>query len=72
MGTETSQYRQERKETSTPSVAASERGLAQTAGAFTTRAVWVPAGLWGDPAGVRTGRELQRPRLAEVFRKAPP
>ena len=29
-GTETSQYLQEKKETSIPSVAASERGLAQT------------------------------------------
>ena len=32
-GTETSQYPEEEKEKSTPSVAASERGLAQTRGA---------------------------------------
>ena len=32
-GTETSQYPEEKKETSTPSVAASERGPAQTEGA---------------------------------------
>ncbi len=31
-GTETSQYLEEEKETSIPSVAASERGTAQTAG----------------------------------------
>jgi hypothetical protein len=48
-GTETSQYPQEGKETSTPSVAASERGLAQTTGVTpwgcrTTSRTWTGSG----------------------------
>jgi hypothetical protein len=55
-GTETSQYLQERKSTETPSVAASESGLAQT----------VP--FWGGVAGVN--QELQRLPAAEESGKA--
>src|SRR5438067_253110 len=52
-GTETSQYPEEKKETSTPSVAASERGPAQTTG---TR----PGGVVGPAVRLRVG---QRNRL---------
>ena len=49
-GTETSKYLQERKSTETPSVVASERGIAQT----------VP-GFWGGVVGPRRGTaEIRR------------
>ena len=46
-GSETSQYLQEQKSTEIPSVVASERGRAQTAGSNTDRVVGLPQGLPG-------------------------
>ena len=52
-GTETSKYLQEKKSIEIPSVAASERGLAQT------RVTTVILGLWGPNVGlVRGNRRL--------------
>ena len=59
MGTETSQYRQERKAIATPLVAASERGIAQT---YHLRMI----GVWDAI------RELERERLAERLWKGRP
>ena len=68
-GTETSKYLQESKETSTPSVAASERGSAQTdvvssVGALPYRGRGTHT---GDPANPK---ELQRVYLDERHGKA--
>ena len=48
-GTETSKYPQEKKSIEIPSVAASERGLAQT------EVTLVTLGLWGPEMGLRMG-----------------
>ena len=48
-GTETSKYLKEKKSIEIPSVAASERGLAQT------ETTLVVSGLWGPNMGLRTG-----------------
>ena len=48
-GTETSKYLQEKKSIEIPSVAASERGLAQT------ETTTVVSGLWGPNVGLRMG-----------------
>ena len=48
-GTETSKYPQEKKSIEIPSVAASERGLAQT------RTTTVVLGLWGPNMGLVMG-----------------
>ena len=48
-GTETSKYLQEKKSIEIPSVAASERGLAQT------RTTTVVLGLWGPNVGLVMG-----------------
>ena len=45
-GTETSQYPEERKSTETPSVAASERGLAQTTRGYSSGVVGPADGTW--------------------------
>ena len=71
-GSEPSQYPQEEKATAIPSVAASERGTAQTDAGASLQAL--PAsGLW-DVARVGCGRlgELQITSLAEGLWNEPP
>ena len=58
-GTETSKYLEEWKATATPSVAASERGIAQTVVYLTVCVSYVHPGLWEDPVNAQVGRELQ-------------
>ena len=53
-GTETSKYPEEEKETSIPSVAASERGRAQTVVYYgvvdhSQRMAWIAEALWKEP-----------------------
>ena len=48
-GTETSKYLQEKKSIEIPSVAASERGIAQT------ETTTVVSGLWGPDVGLMMG-----------------
>ena len=58
-GTETSQYPEERKSIETPSVAASERGIAQTGGKQFLPGLWDSnmrlgwVGEWSGKAGYR-------------------
>ena len=71
-GTETSKYLEERTATATPSVAASERGPAQTVIHLTACVAYVYAGLWEDPVSAQADRELQSTSLVEALWKGAP
>ena len=71
-GTETSKYLEEWKATATPSVAASERGPAQTGVHLTVCVAYVHLGLWDRLVDAQVGRELQSRRLVEALWKGVP